>query len=44
MTKQDNFFRRALNAIVDARTLQAERYVAKFDAKASAAKKHNTDI
>ncbi|WP_282567599.1 MULTISPECIES: hypothetical protein [unclassified Devosia] len=44
MTKQENFFRRALNAIVDARTQQAERYVAQFDAKTKAAQKHNTDI
>lgn len=44
MTKQENLFRRALNAIVDARTQQAERYLAKLDLKAAADKKHSTEI
>jgi hypothetical protein len=44
MTKQENLFRRALNAIIDARTQQAERYLAQYEAKTKAARKHNTDI
>ncbi len=31
MSKKNNFFQRALNAIVEGRTRQAERYVARFE-------------
>lgn len=31
MSKPANFFRRAVNAIVDTRTRQAERYIAQFE-------------
>lgn len=30
MDKQNNFFQRALNAMIEGRTRQAERYVAQF--------------
>lgn len=31
MSKQNNFFKRALNALVEGRTRQAERYVAQYE-------------
>lgn len=31
MSKENNFFQRALNALVEGRTRQAERYVAQYD-------------
>ena len=31
MSKQNNFFQRALNAIVEGRTRQAERYIAQYE-------------
>jgi hypothetical protein len=31
MSKQNNFFRRALDAMIEGRTRQAERYVAQFE-------------
>jgi hypothetical protein len=31
MSKQNNLFQRAVNAIVEGRTRQAERYVARFE-------------
>lgn len=31
MSKPANFFRRAVNVLVDGRTRQAERYVAQFE-------------
>ncbi|MEQ9636107.1 MAG: hypothetical protein RLW68_08485 [Devosia marina] len=31
MSKQNNLFQRAFNAIVDGRTRQAERFVARFE-------------
>ena len=31
MSKQPNFFQRALNAMVEGRTRQAERYIARFE-------------
>lgn len=31
MSKQNNFFQRALNALVEGRTRQAERYVAQYE-------------
>ncbi|HWV22282.1 MAG TPA: hypothetical protein VN036_14745 [Devosia sp.] len=31
MSKQNNFFQRALNALVEGRTRQAERYIAQFE-------------
>ncbi len=31
MAKHPNFFQRAVNAIVEGRTRQAERYVARFE-------------
>ena len=31
MSNQSNFFKRALNALVEGRTRQAERYVAQFE-------------
>jgi hypothetical protein len=31
MSKESNFFKRALNALVEGRTRQAERYVAQYE-------------
>ena len=31
MSKKNNFFQRAFNAVVEGRTRQAERYVARFE-------------
>lgn len=31
MSKQNNLFKRAFNAIVEGRTRQAQRYIAKFE-------------
>jgi hypothetical protein len=31
MSKQNNFFQRALNALVEGRTRQAQRYVAQYE-------------
>ena len=31
MSKQNNFFQRALDAIIEGRTRQADRYVAQFE-------------
>ena len=31
MSKQNNFFQRAINAIVEGRTRQAERFIARFE-------------
>ncbi|MFD1251457.1 hypothetical protein DEVEQU_02929 [Devosia equisanguinis] len=39
MAKQNNFFQRALNALVEGRTRQAERYIAQFERDQSRA--HN---
>lgn len=35
MAKQNNFFRRAIDALVESRTRQAERYVLRFQSQHS---------
>lgn len=41
MSKQNNLFQRAFNAIVEGRTRQAERYIAKFERDYAANSKVN---
>ena len=41
MSKQNNIFYRALNAIVEGRTRQAERYVARFEREHNSGRKVN---
>jgi hypothetical protein len=41
MSKQNNLFQRAVNAIVEGRTRQAERYVAQFERDHDFARKVN---
>jgi len=42
MSKQNNIFKRAIDAIVEGRTRQAARYVAQFERDRSEARKVNT--
>jgi hypothetical protein len=41
MSKQNNFLQRAFNAVVEGRTRQAERYVARFEREHGLAAKVN---
>ncbi|WP_276315264.1 hypothetical protein [Devosia salina] len=41
MSKQNNFFQRAVNAIVEGRTRQAERYIARFEREHDLGRKVN---
>jgi hypothetical protein len=41
MSKQNNLFQRAFNAIVEGRTRQAQRYIAKFERDYAASNKVN---
>jgi len=41
MSKQNNLFQRAINAIVDGRTRQAERFVARFEREHDLGRKVN---
>lgn len=41
MSKQNNIFQRAFDAIVEGRTRQAERYVAQFERDQAAARRVN---
>jgi hypothetical protein len=42
MSKQGNFLQRAVNAIIEGRTREAERYVARFERDHSFATKVNS--